>query len=77
MDNLGRIVIPKELRRELRITPHTYMEISVVNNCFVLKKAGHNCSLCGENNETELIKFNGSYICCRCADMVRKRPTNK
>jgi AbrB family looped-hinge helix DNA binding protein len=33
VDELGRVVIPKEMRRTLRIKEGEEMEVSVYNNC--------------------------------------------
>lgn len=38
VDDLGRIVIPKEIRRKLRVTENTPMELFVGNNKIILKK---------------------------------------
>ena len=37
-DDLGRIVIPKEIRRSMRIREGDAMEISLEDNCICLKK---------------------------------------
>ena len=38
IDDLGRIVIPKELRRTLRIKNYDFLEIYLADDCIVLKK---------------------------------------
>ncbi|MBQ8372297.1 MAG: AbrB/MazE/SpoVT family DNA-binding domain-containing protein [Clostridia bacterium] len=38
MDSLGRIVIPKDIRKTLDIKPADTVEITVRNNAVILKK---------------------------------------
>ena len=38
VDDLGRIVLPKELRRTFRIKDGDYLEIYTTDGCIVLKK---------------------------------------
>ena len=39
IDNLGRVVIPKELRRALRINEGDALEVYTKNKCVIFKKA--------------------------------------
>ena len=54
LDELGRIVIPKEIRKSLRIKEGTPLEISITNNAIILKKyspileLGENATYCAE-----------------------------
>jgi len=54
LDELGRIVIPKELRKSLRIKEGTPLEISIANDEIILKKyspimeLGENANCCAE-----------------------------
>lgn len=38
IDDLGRIVIPKEIRKRLKITPNDVIDISLVGNTIQLRK---------------------------------------
>ena len=38
IDDLGRIVIPKEIRKRLNITPNDVIEINIVGNAIQLRK---------------------------------------
>ena len=38
IDDLGRIVIPKEIRKRLNITPNDVIEISLTGNTIQLRK---------------------------------------
>ena len=52
IDELGRIVLPKELRKTLNINPGDDFQISVDNEKIILEKY-----FVLKNNETELIKI--------------------
>lgn len=38
IDDLGRVVIPKDIRKALELNKHDEVEIDVVDNCIILKK---------------------------------------
>ena len=48
VDELGRIVIPVELRRKFGIDIKDSMEIYTEDNCIILKKYEPSCIFCGE-----------------------------
>jgi len=52
IDNLGRVVLPKELRNTYSITPDTPLEIFTDGESIVLRKyrAQGACVFCGEKN---------------------------
>ena len=64
IDELGRIVLPKEIRRNLNIGCSDRLEIFVEKDRILLKKYEPACSLCG--NEKDLIHFKGKSICSCC-----------
>ena len=47
VDELGRVVIPKELRKTLDIAEKDGMEIYVDGNAIILKKYEPSCIFCG------------------------------
>ena len=49
IDELGRIVIPKEIRKKLEIEIKDPMEIYVDGHSITLKKVEDNCIFCGRN----------------------------
>ncbi len=67
IDQLGRIVLPKELRETLGISPKDSLEIFIENEKIILKKYVPNCCFCG--NDEEMTLFHGKLICRSC---VRK-----
>ena len=66
VDELGRIVIPIELRRTLDIGIKDSLEIYVEDDQIILKKYMPACSFC--NNQ----QFKGKNICSEClAELVK------
>lgn len=69
VDELGRIVLPIELRRTLDIDIKDSIEIYVENNSIVLKKYEPTCIFCGNNND--LKTFNDKNVCHDCAKKLQ------
>lgn len=65
VDELGRIVIPIELRRTLGIDEKDAMEIYVDNEKIILKKYEPACIFCG--NASDVKHFRGKLVCKSCA----------
>ena len=64
VDELGRIVLPIELRRTMDIAEKDAVEIYVDGSSIVLKKYQPSCIFCGDaKNITE---FKGKNICPKC-----------
>ena len=64
MDELGRVVIPIELRNKLKIVEKDPMEIFVDGSSIVLKKFEENCVFCGSTKN--VIDYKGKLICEKC-----------
>lgn len=64
MDELGRIVIPKPIRKELGMKEKGYIEISTEGSNVILHKHEQQCSFCGKKDK--LVKFKGKKICLQC-----------
>lgn len=69
LDNLGRIVIPSEIRRLFEINPDDYISFSVSENQIILEKVQQYCTFCG--NDTGLYEINGKYVCADCVYKIR------
>ncbi len=70
IDELGRIVLPKELRRSLDISEGDPMEIFVDVNTIILKKYEPSCIFCGEARNVKVYK--SKNICNECMDEIKK-----
>lgn len=64
LDELGRIVLPVELRRTLDIKEKDSLEIFVDGETIILKKYEPACTFC--DNASDLISFKGKNICPDC-----------
>lgn len=65
VDELGRVVIPIELRRTLGIAEKDALEIYVDREKIILKKYEPACIFCGNAENVE--HFRGKNICKECA----------
>ena len=70
VDELGRIVIPIEMRRSLNIEIKDPVEISVEGDCILMKKHETACIFCGSTKD--IAKINGKNICRECLDKIKK-----
>lgn len=64
VDELGRVVIPIELRRNLSIAKKDALEIYVDADKIVLKKYEPACVFCG--NADGVVTFRGKNVCQEC-----------
>ena len=64
VDELGRIVLPVELRRTMGIGEKDMLEIFVEDSSIILKKYENTCIFCGRAEEMAI--FHGRYICPKC-----------
>lgn len=69
VDELGRIVLPIELRKTLDIQRRDPIEIFVDADTILLKKYAPACILCGESED--LLEFKGKRICRSCVEKLR------
>ena len=64
VDELGRVVIPIELRRNLDIKVKDALEIFVDGEHIILKKYAPACIFCGQTKDVSTYK--GKNICPAC-----------
>ena len=69
VDELGRVVIPIELRRTLRIEEKDALEIYVDGEKIILKKYEPACIFCG--NAENVRNFKDKNICQDCLDSMK------
>ena len=70
IDELGRIVVPKEMRKNLGIQEGDPLEIYSEGDSIILKKKQRSCIFCG--SDEELSEFKEKYICKECLSDVSK-----
>lgn len=71
LDELGRVVIPMELRRTMELGDKDGLEIFVDGNAIVLKKYERACIFCG--NAKDITKYKGRNICPACMAELRRQ----
>lgn len=70
VDELGRVVIPIELRNQFGIVEKDPIEIYVDDNSIILKKFEADCIFCGSTKD--LITYNDKLICKKCSEKISK-----
>lgn len=75
VDDLGRIVLPKELRTSMGIREGDRLEIMVTGEHIVLAKAVPCCVICGST--ADLIEVEGTSVCRLCAERLFARIGDK
>ena len=68
VDELGRVVIPIELRNQFDISEKDPIEIYVDGSTIILKKYEPNCVFCG--NTKNLISYKDKLVCSKCAEKL-------
>ena len=69
IDELGRIVLPIEIRNNLDIKSRDAVEIFVEEDKIILKKYEPSCVFCG--NASDIEQFGGKLICRKCLDKLK------
>ena len=70
VDELGRIVLPIELRRTLEIAERDSLEIYMEGSTIILKKYEPACIFCGDAKD--VVNYKGRNICRSCLDEMKK-----
>ena len=68
MDELGRVVIPMEIRNQFKIVEKDPIEIFVDGSSIILRKYEPNCVFCGSTKD--LNEYNDKLICSKCVDKI-------
>lgn len=68
LDELGRVVIPIELRTKFHLTEKDPIEIYVDGSNIILKKFECNCIFCG--NSVNLTEYKEKQICTNCLKKI-------
>lgn len=71
IDGLGRLVIPKSMRREMSIAENDAVEVVYSDNGIItIKKVFDSCVFC--NSEEALKTLKGKCICKSCLEALNK-----
>lgn len=75
MDELGRVVIPIEIRNQFNIVEKDPIEIFVDGSSIVLKKFEPNCIFCGGTKN--LMEYKNKLICENCSKKISDSRSTK
>lgn len=77
LDKLGRIVIPKDLRRKFALNEGSQVEFLVDVDSIIIRKYKYSgCQICGCNSE--IVEEQGIKLCKKClTKMMKKESTNE
>ena len=70
IDELGRIVVPKEMRKKMDIANSDPVEIYVEGDKIILTKYQPSCTFCG--SEDGVVEFKGKKICSACIEEIKR-----
>lgn len=70
VDELGRIVLPIEIRKTLDIQQKDAIEIFVEEDKIILQKYQPTCIFC--NNVNGIVYFKDKRVCIACVEKMRK-----
>ena len=70
MDELGRIVLPIEMRRTLDIGERDALEIYVEGSSVILKKYKPSCIFCDATKD--VVVFKGKNVCPKCLKELKE-----
>lgn len=71
VDELGRIVLPMELRKILDLNVKDPVEIFVDDERIILQKYYPACIFCGDADD--VIYYNGKRICAKCLNNLKTK----
>ena len=74
IDELGRIVLPIELRNKMDINTKDSVELFVDNDKIILKKYQPCCVFCG--NADNVTMFKGKLVCRDCIEEMTRESAN-
>lgn len=73
LDDLGRVVIPAEMRKSFGIKEGDFLEISVEENRIILSKREDACVFCRAT--ADLKEYRGRMVCAGCiSELSGSRP---
>ena len=69
VDELGRVVLPVEIRNRLGIDPGDGVEVFLEDDKIILRRVGQKCAVCGSSDK--LIDIGDKQICLDCLQSIK------
>ncbi|MAE32764.1 MAG: AbrB family transcriptional regulator [Actinobacteria bacterium] len=69
IDNLGRVVIPKSIRKALNIEHNDEISMYVDGDKLVINKGHRDCGLCGSKDIE--IQIGTKFLCNKCIESIK------
>ena len=70
VDDLGRLVLPREFRKHLGIENGTPVEITSEDDKIIIRRHNPRCIFC--NGEADVTEFMGKRICADCIAKIKE-----
>lgn len=70
VDELGRMVLPSELRKRFRIHEGDYLGIHVEDQRIILTKVEDGCVFC--DSQDQLVPYRDKLVCSSCLESLRR-----
>ncbi len=71
IDELGRIVLPMELRKTMDINSRDKLEIYVEGSNVILTKHQESCIFCGSSDD--IVEYKNHSVCKKCIEDLGNR----
>ncbi|MDJ0305367.1 AbrB/MazE/SpoVT family DNA-binding domain-containing protein [Dehalobacter sp.] len=75
LDELGRVVLPIELRRNFNINEKDSLEVYVDEDKIILRKYNPGCKCCG--SVERVMEIQGLRLCENCLSAIKKAALQK
>ena len=69
IDEVGRVVIPKELRLKAGLVARTDVEVYAEKDRIILRRYRPGCAFCGAPDN--LVQWRDNYICKACVEALK------
>ena len=69
IDEVGRVVIPKELRLKAGLVARTDVEVYAERDRIILRRYRPGCAFCGSPDN--LVQWRDNYICKSCVEALK------
>ncbi|MBQ9735208.1 MAG: AbrB/MazE/SpoVT family DNA-binding domain-containing protein [Clostridia bacterium] len=71
IDEMGRLVLPKEMRRKMDIESGDEIEFFAEEDRIILRKYQPSCLFCG--SESTVVEYKGKRLCADCIADIKSK----